>query len=92
MNGCARLRSHSVTSVSARPSVVTSVVATARSATAASTSASAKRRDVERERRRRVAGALIAVGGEQRLARRGGQRRIHLAHVHAAEPRDVSAT
>ena len=43
MNGCARLRSHSVTSVSARPSLVTSVVATARSAIAASTAASGKR-------------------------------------------------
>ena len=43
MNGCARFRSHNETSVSIRPSVVTSVVATARSAMAASTAASGKR-------------------------------------------------
>jgi hypothetical protein len=40
MNGCARFLIHSVTSVNARPSLVTSVVATARSAIAASTDAS----------------------------------------------------
>ncbi len=43
MNGWARLRMTSDTSVSARPSFVTSVVATARSAMAASTAASGKR-------------------------------------------------
>ena len=43
MNGCARLRSQSETSVNARPSLVTSVVATARSAIAARTAASGKR-------------------------------------------------
>src|SRR6185503_8864419 len=42
-NGCARFWTVSHTSVSARPSVVTSVVAAARSATAASTPLSANR-------------------------------------------------
>ena len=42
-NGCERLRICNRTSVSARPSVVTMVVAVARSATAASTPASANR-------------------------------------------------
>ena len=73
MNGCARLRSHIVTSVSARPSVVTSVVATARSATAARTAASAKRRTSSASAGGSSRGALIAVGRQQRLPRRDGR-------------------
>ena len=48
-----------------------------------------KARDVQRQRGRARRSALIAEGGEQRLACGRGQRGVDFAHVHPAQARDV---
>ena len=91
-NGCDRLRISSCTSVSARPSLVINVVATARSAAAASTPASANRLTVERQLRRRGAGRpLIAERRENRQPRQRLQRRVQLTDVDAMQARASAA-